>query len=64
MTMYKRNARANNNQLLTIYQGVHITHFMYPEPQNLKVDALPTVFTYSQRCQFSILNNNTLCQLT
>ena len=25
--MYKRNARHNNNQLLTIYQGVHITHF-------------------------------------
>ena len=23
--MYKRNAGANNNQLLTIYQGVHIT---------------------------------------
>ena len=27
MTMYKRNTGANNNQLLTIYQGVHITHF-------------------------------------
>ena len=23
----KRNARPNNNQFLTIYQGVHITHF-------------------------------------
>ena len=28
MTMYKRNARPNNNQLLTIYQGVHITHLL------------------------------------
>ena len=26
--MYKRNVGANNNQLLTIYQGVHITHLM------------------------------------
>ena len=25
--MYKRNARHNSNQLSTIYQGVHITHF-------------------------------------
>ena len=27
MTMYKKNAGASNNQLLTIYQGVHIIHF-------------------------------------
>ena len=30
MTLYKRNAGANHNQLLTIYQGVHITHFNIP----------------------------------
>ena len=28
MPIINRNARPNNNQLLTIYQGVHITYFM------------------------------------
>ena len=38
MTMYKRNAIANNNQLLTIYQSVHITHFIISKELDLRFE--------------------------
>ena len=47
MTMYKRNARANNNQLSTIYQGVHITHF--------KSYLIPILFALS-KCFFMLVH--------
>ena len=62
MTMYKRNARANNNQLLTIYQGVHITHFTNNNQLKtyylcvhylLKIQQYPVNSTYNNYIAFS-----------